>query len=293
MTYLKNAPASLVELHMEQLKGIESRGGKIRPRITAILGEGWEQNLDFQDQVRMSREVKRKWSGLMVEDTEPLLGRLVTDKRMEKVWSSLRKPLAAQKDGALLLYLFIFRVLGKRSRVSPMAAHLQRAEHKAIANCALQLDSLLAQVTQYEHVNVATLVRLDKLGQMLSHLESKKKLQTTEQINEVKIVLSQHLPPFTAQLAQLVRSARSLAESDSEPNFAQAATDDQLYLQEKLSDYCIGMYKRPHDSVVATIVTVALDLPEDLPTENVKANRHDRRDALEQSKSTSPTSKKG
>ena len=250
MNYLEWAPSILVEWHKDQLD-------KKSPKDKFTEKHTPNEILNYKNMTEAriesyQRYTYRKYIGYFNEESTALLGKLITDTRMNNAWKTLSKRINKDSDYYFLFYVCEDGIAGWQSDLKQTAAERKKF-FKEIQDTAGKLINLMDKSGEFDFYSIAQLIDEERFKWLINALDTPRDLSFTG-----AAVLG-IMPEIHKVLLDI--SEKSVRYGNVEPSVKKPNSEnaDIHYFVRTLSQYFKDKYKQPLHEVVAATAEVVFD----------------------------------
>ena len=250
MNYLEWAPLILVEWHKSQLDG-----NSTKDKFNKGFTPNEMLNYKIMTEARIEdyqRYILRISLGYFNEESTALLGKLMTDTRMNDVWKTLSKRIDKESDFYFFFFVCEDGISGWKSDLKQTVAE-RKVFYQEIQVAAGKLLNLMDKSEKFDLYSIAQLIDKERIEWLRNTLEAPKDLSFT------KAAVTGIMPEIYKVLIDISETAARCGDEElfvKKPNSEKA---DIHYFARMLSQYLKDKYKQPLHEVVATTAEVVFD----------------------------------
>ena len=260
MNYPEWAPKLLIDWHKKIISSDEGSGGRDPESIVAKMVKNHELKISDENIENVRRQLYRSMlPGIMPKDDEiSMLEKLITDKNMKSVWSSLSKRYKDEDQEQRNFYFACQRgITGWRGDQKQTGVE-KREFYQEIYDTVANLQSLMQKASAFDNLSICELIQDESIEWVRETLEmpdiysAGKKME----VNYVRFCLSEVLPSVDDCMAEIARIAKKNRDDPvliKKPNSQNAGAH---YFINILSHYCSSVYGQPLHQVVAITTSV-------------------------------------
>lgn len=257
------APRDLVEIHI-------SRSAKQthRPKIEEKINQWAEERQMSAEATASLREHLYRTQVLLFEDEAiELLGKLLTDSRMEEVWASIGRR-SQDGYGGIHLWLVCNGTLAAWRSEPKLTAKERERHFLEIHDLALKLLSAMTRTKEFTHYSFGNQINDQRIGGKLNQIRTSPPSKNEEHIDDIWACFSGVIPAFHTLLLEIAEKAKDYSQSvDPLVKKPSSRNAEIHYFVRSLSGHFRDRYGQPlHDAVaiIANVVFSRDDLDADL-----------------------------